>query len=184
MRVTFFDILFMTILVGGAALGFYRGIFRQAAATVVIYVSTVVSTLSYRGLSRMLGSSTGQGATATDMLAFVILMVVTNVLLVLITNDLLGHIEIDRMRLWVNFGGMIFGFLNAAIWGAIILMIIRSATGGEKWFGYEGVQQFFVNQTYGSWMATVFRPFMRFLLTIIRPFMFGRDLPPLLLNAL
>ena len=79
MRVTFFDILFMLSLVGGAAWGFYRGMFRQAATTVVIYVSTIVSTVSYRGLSRMLGSSTGQSATATDMLSFIILMVVTNV---------------------------------------------------------------------------------------------------------
>ena len=183
MRVTFFDILFMMGLVAGAAWGSYRGMFRQSATTVVIYVSTIVSTISYRGLSRMLGS-TGQSATATDMLSFIILMAVTNVLLALITNDLLSHIEIDRMRIWVNFGGMIFGFLNAAIWCSIIMMILRSATSGEQWFGYEGVQQFFVNQTHGSWMARVFRPFMRFLLTIIRPFMFGRDLPPLLLYAL
>jgi uncharacterized membrane protein required for colicin V production len=184
MRVTFFDVLFMLGLVGGAAWGFYRGTFRQAATTVVIYVSTIVSTVSYRGLSRMLGSSTEQSATATDMLSFIILMVVTNVLLALITNDLLSHIEIDRMRIWVNFGGMIFGFINAAIWCSMILMILRSATSGEEWFGYEGVQQFFINQTRGSWMAFIFRPFMRFLLTIIRPFMFGRDLPPLLLYAL
>ena len=108
----------------------------------------------------------------------------TNVLLALITNDLLAHIEIDRMRIWVNFGGMIFGFLNTAIWCAVILMILRSATGGEKWFGYEGVQQFFVRQTHGSWMAFVFRPLMQVLLTIIQPFMFGRSLPPLFLDAL
>jgi uncharacterized membrane protein required for colicin V production len=183
MRVTFFDFLFMMALVGGAAWGFYRGLFRQAASTIVIYIATVVSTISYRGFSRMLGS-TGQSASATDVLAFIILMAVTNVLLALIANDLIAHIEIDRMRIWVNFGGMIFGFLNTAIWCAVILMILRSATGGEEWFGYEGIQQFFVRQTYGSWMAFVFRPLMRVLLALIQPFMFGRSLPPLFLNAL
>lgn len=183
MRVTFFDFLFMLALVGGAAWGFYRGFFRQAASTIVIYIATIVSTISYRGFSRMLGS-TGQSASATDVLAFIILMAVTNVLLALIANDLIAHIEIDRMRIWVNFGGMIFGFLNTAIWCAVILMILRSATGGEKWFGYEGVQEFFVRQTRGSWMAFVFRPLMQVLLALIQPFMFGRGLPPLFVNAL
>jgi uncharacterized membrane protein required for colicin V production len=182
MRVTLFDFIFLMGLVGGAAWGFYRGLFRQAATTVIIYVSTVISTLSYPGFSRMLGS-TGQSTSATDMLAFIILMVVMNVLFALIVNDMLAHIEIDRMRIWVNFGGMIFGFVNAAIWCAIILIIIRSTTGGDRWVGYQGVQEFFVRQTYGSWMAYVFRPFMQFLLIIIRPFMFGRSLPPLLLHA-
>ena len=118
MAFTLFDFIFIMALVGGAAWGFYRGLFRQAASTVIIYVSTIVSTLSYRSVSRMLGS-TGQSASATDLLSFIILMVVMNVLLALVVNDMLAHIEIDRMRIWVNFGGMIFGFLNAAIWCAI-----------------------------------------------------------------
>ena len=182
MHITLFDFIFMMALVGGAAWGFYRGLFRQAATTVIIYVSTVVSTLTYRSVSRLLGS-TGQSASATDLLAFIILMVVTNVLCALIVNDILAHIDIDRMRVWVNFGGMIFGFINAAIWCAIILIIIRSTTSGGEWFGYQGVQRFFIRQTYGSWMASVFRPFIEFLLVIIKPFMFGRSLPPLLLYA-
>lgn len=183
MRVTVFDGLFLIMLLLGAAWGWYRGLIRQAASTLVIYISTVISTLSYRGLSRMLGS-TGQSATATDMLAFIILMVVMNLLFMLIFNDLLGHLDSDRMGVWVNIGGMIFGFLNMAIWCAVLLIVIRSSTGGEKWLGYEGVQAFFQQQTRGSWMAFVFRPFMRFLLVLIQPWLFGRSLPPLFVNAL
>ena len=183
MRVTFFDGLFLIMLLLGAAWGWYRGLIRQAASTLVIYISTVISTLSYRGLSRMLGG-TGQSATATDMLAFIILMVVMNLLFMLIFNDLLGHLDSERMGIWVNIGGMIFGFLNMAIWCAVLLIVIRSSTGGDRWLGYEGVQAFFQQQTRGSWMAFVFRPFMRFLLVLIQPWLFGRSLPPLFVNAL
>jgi uncharacterized membrane protein required for colicin V production len=183
MRITFFDILFLIGLLGGATWGFYRGLVRQAASTLVIYVSTVVSTVGYRGLSRLL-SATGQGASATDMLAFIILMAVMNLLFTLLINDLLKSFDTERMPIWMNFGGMLFGFLNAAIWCAVILMILRSATGGNEWLGYEGVRLFIQGQTRGSWMAYIFRPFMRFLLAIIRPWLFGHDLPPLLLNAL
>jgi uncharacterized membrane protein required for colicin V production len=183
MRITFFDILFLIALIVGAGWGFYRGIFRQAATTLVIYVSTVVSTLSYRGLSRLLGV-TGQGSAATDVLAFVILMVVLNVLFTLLINDLIKNIDTERIPIWANFGGMLFGFLNMAIWCAVILMILRSGSGGDEWAGYEGVRLFVQRQTRGSWMAYVFRPFMRVLLAIIKPWLFGHSLPPLLVDAL
>ena len=183
MRITLFDVLFLFALIGGAAWGFYRGVFRQAVATLVLYVSTVVSTLTYRSLSRLMGD-TRQSASATDMLAFVILIGVTNLLFTLIANDLLSDLDERRMPILVNLSGMIFGFINAAVWCAVILIVLRSATGGEQWFGYEGVQIFIQRQTRGSWMAYLFRPFMRFLLTIIQPWLFGRELPPLLVNAL
>lgn len=183
MRLTFFDVLFFLILIGGTAFGFYRGFFRQASATLVLYVSTVVATVSYRGLSRML-TGLGESSAATDVLAFIIVMGVMNLMFMLMVNDLIGHISIERMKIWVNFGGMLFGFVNTAVWCAVILMIIRSSTAGEEWIGYEGVRQFLMGQTRGSWMAYVFRPFMRFLLAIIKVSLFGYDLPPLLVNSL
>ena len=181
--ITFFDVLFLLGMVGGAAWGFYRGIVRSALGTLVLYVSTVISTIGYRSLSRMLTGATGQGAHAADALAFVVLAVVLTILLTLIGRDLTAHIDTDRMGVWSNIGGMFFGFINAAVWCAVLLIIIRSATGGEEWFGYQAIQRFFVSQTQNSWMAFVFRPFMRFLLAIIKPWLFGHDLPPLLVNA-
>ncbi|HUT19131.1 MAG TPA: CvpA family protein [Anaerolineae bacterium] len=183
MRLTFFDVLFFLALIGGAAFGFYRGVFRQASATLVLYISTVVSTLAYRGLSRML-VGLGESNAATDVLSFILLMGIMNLMFMLMVNDLIGHISIERMKIWVNFGGMLFGFVNTAVWCAVILIIIRSSTAGEEWIGYEAVRRFLQGQTRGSWMAYVFRPSMRFLLAIIRPWLFGHDLPPLLINSL
>jgi hypothetical protein len=183
MRLTFFDVLFFLVLVGGAVFGFYRGVFKQASATLVLYISTVVSTLSYRGLSRML-VGLGESNAATDVLSFILLMGAMNLMFMLMVNDLIGHINITRMKIWVNFGGMLFGFVNTAVWCAVALMIIRSSTAGGEWIGYEAVRQFLEGQTRGSWMAYVFRPAMHFLLAIIRPWLFGHDLPPLLVNSL
>jgi uncharacterized membrane protein required for colicin V production len=184
MRITFFDVLFLLGMIGGAAMGFYRGLFRSAIGTIVIYVSTVVSTIGYRSLGRLFSGATGQGASASDVLAFVILMAVLNILLRLMTKELTAGIDHERMGIWVNLSGMVFGFVNAAVWCAVLLMIMRSATGGDPWLGYQGVQKFFQEQTHNSWMAYVFRPFMRFLLAIIKPWLFGHELPPLLVNAL
>jgi len=184
MRITFFDVVFLLALVGGAAWGFYRGFFCQAVGTVVLYISTVISTVGYRGLSRLLAGSSGRPSPALDVVAFVILMGLLNLLLYLMGRDLISHINIDRMPIWVNVVGMIFGFINAAIWCAVLLMILRSSTSGERWIGYEGIQAFFQGQTHNSWMAFVFRPFMHLLLALIEPWMFGYGLPPLLINAL
>jgi len=181
--VTLFDILILLALFAGAALGFFRGFFRQAAATLVIYLSLVMATLSYRGLSRLLRAWTGQSSLATDVLAFFLVLAIMLVLLTLISHDLLGHMDIERMGIWVNLGGMIFGVLNAAIICAVVLIVIRSSTGGAGWPGYAGAQDFLRRQVARSWMAYVLRPFMHLLLNVIEPWLFGHNLPPLLLNA-
>lgn len=183
MTITLFDILILITLVGGAAWGFYRGVFRQVISMLAIYVSTVVSTLAYRGLSSLISGAEGP-TPASDILAFVIMMATLNLLLALIGNDLVKEIETRRMGIWVHIGGMILGFFNTAIWCAVLLIIIRSATGGEPWIAYPGVQDFFQGQTRNSWMAYTFRPFMRFIVAIIEPWLFGRSLPPLFTSAI
>jgi uncharacterized membrane protein required for colicin V production len=181
--ITLFDILILLALFGGAALGFFRGFFRQAAATLAIYVALVVSTLAYRGLSRLLMNWTSQASGATDVLAFFLIMIIMLVILFLIIQDLLGHVQIERMGVWVNLTGMVFGVLNAAIVCAVVLIVVRSATGGIQWPGYTGLQSFLKDQVQRSWMAFVLRPFMRLLLNLVEPWLFGYGLPPLLLNA-
>jgi uncharacterized membrane protein required for colicin V production len=181
--ITLFDILILLALFGGAALGFFRGLFRQAAATLAIYVALVVSTLAYRSLSRLLIDLTGEASGATDVLAFFLIMVIMLILLFLIVNDLLGHVEIERMGMWVNLTGMVFGVLNAAIVCAVVLIVVRSATGGAQWPGYANLQSFLRNQVQRSWMAFVLQPFMQLLLGLVEPWLFGYSLPPLLLNA-
>ena len=184
MGITFFDILILLALFGGAVLGFFRGLFRQAAMTLIIYLSTVIAALSYRSVSRMLGQLTGQTSGATDVLAFFLVMGIMILLLALISRDLLGHIDVDRMGIWVNIGGMVFGFINAAIVVAVLLIVVRSATGGGEWIGYANVQAFLRHQVTRSWMAYALGPFMRLMLTLVEPWLFGRSLPPLLSDAL
>jgi uncharacterized membrane protein required for colicin V production len=183
MYVTLFDILILMALFLGGLLGFYRGLFRQAAATVSLYVAFVVATVSYRGLGRVLMDWTGQSALATDVLAFFVLLVLLLIILILITRDLLEHIDHDRMGIWYNLTGMIVGVLNAAIVGAVVIMVIRSASAGDDWIGYAGFQAFLRRQVRRSWMAFVLQPFMRLLLAIVQPWLFGYDLPPLLRNV-
>ena len=58
--ITFFDILVLFGLFGGAAMGFYRGVVRQALATLIIYISIVVASLFYADLSGILARWTGR----------------------------------------------------------------------------------------------------------------------------
>ena len=183
MRLTLFDVLFLLALVGGAAWGFYRGVLRQSVNTVSIYISVVAATVGYRGLSRLL-RGTGQPAPTIDVLAFLILLGVLNLLLFLMARELIGEFNAERMHIASNVFGMVFGFLNAAIYCAVLLVILRSSTAGDPWIGYENIRLFIRDQTTRSWMALIFRPFTYVVLVTVKPWMFGYDLPPLLLNAL
>ena len=72
MTITLLDILILFGLFGGAAMGFYRGIVRQALATLIIYIAIVVASIFYLDLSRILSRWTGQPHQTTDLLAFFI----------------------------------------------------------------------------------------------------------------
>jgi uncharacterized membrane protein required for colicin V production len=182
--ITFFDILVLFGLLGGAAAGFYRGLVRQAAATLILYISIVLASLAYLGVSRTLARLTGQPLQATDVLAFFLLMAVSIILLFFGRRDLMRNVNTDRIPVWQNILGMIFGVLNAAIICAVVLIVLRSVTSGEQWPAYEGVQAALRRMITRSWMARMFRPFSLLILSLIEPWLFGGQLPPLLRNAL
>jgi uncharacterized membrane protein required for colicin V production len=182
--ITFFDILILFGLFGGAAAGFFRGLFRQAAATLIIYISLVVASLFYADLSRILARWTGQPHQATDLLAFFLFMALIMVALFIGRRDLMRNVNERRMPIWQNILGMVFGVLNAAIIGAVVMIVLRSTTGGEQWPAYEGVQKVLRRMLSRSFMAYVFRPFTILILNLIQPWLFGGELPPLLRDAL
>ena len=184
MTITFFDILILMALLGGAVLGFFRGFLRQASATLILYISIVVASLFYRSVSRTLVRLTGQLPQATDVLGFFLLLALVMVLLFLALRDLMRGANTDRMAIWQNIVGMVFGVLNAAIVCAVVLVVLRSTSSGDPWAAYGGVQTFFRNQISRSWMAYALTPFTRLLVSLIEPWLFGGRLPPLLRNAL
>jgi uncharacterized membrane protein required for colicin V production len=182
--ITFFDILILFALLGGAAMGFYRGFLRQAATTLILYISIVVASLFHRSVSRTLVRLTGQLPHATDVLGFFLLMGLMLGLLFLARRELMSNVNTDRKAIWHNIVGMLFGFLNAAIICAVALVVLRSIVGGDPWLAYRGIQTFLRKQVARSWMVYVFTPFTQLLLTLIEPWLFGNRLPPLLRNAL
>jgi membrane protein required for colicin V production len=182
--ITFFDILILFALLGGALVGFYRGFLRQATSTLLLYISIVISTIFYRSVSRTLVRLTGQLPHTTDVLGFFLVMAVVLVVLFLVRRELMSNVDADRRPIWHNIVGMVFGFLNAAIICAITIIVLRSIANGASWPAYQGFQNFLRKQTATSWMVYVFTPFTRLLLTLIEPWLFGNRLPPLLRNAL
>ena len=184
MTITFFDILVLFALLGGAAIGFFRGFLRQAASTLILYISMVVASLFYPSISRTLVRLTGQLPYATDVLGFFLLMGLMMTLLFLARGELMSNINTDRQGIGHNLAGMVFGFLNAAIVCAVGLIVLRSVVNGDPWPAYRGLQTFIRKQTSSSWMVYVFTPFTRLLLALIEPWLFGNRLPPLLRNAL
>jgi uncharacterized membrane protein required for colicin V production len=182
--ITFLDILILLGLFGGAVLGFFRGFLRQAAATLILYVSIVMASLFYRNLSRMLVRLTGQSPQSTDLLAFFVLLAVVMVVLFIGRRDLMRNANTDRIPIWQNIVGMVFGVLNAAIVAGVVLIVLRSTTLGDPWPAYGGLQTLLRRTVTRSFMAYVFGPFIQLIVALIEPWLFGGQLPPLLRNAI
>jgi uncharacterized membrane protein required for colicin V production len=182
--ITLFDILFLFALLGGAALGFYRRLLRQVTTTLFLYIALVLAALAYRSVSRTLVRLTGQLPHATDVLGFFLVFGIGLVLLFLGRRELFRDLNDDRRSIWGNIAGMVFGFVNAAIVCAIVVIVLRSATAGDPWPAYSGIQNLIRKGLGRSWMVYAFTPFTRLLLAAIEPLLFGQRLPPLLRNAL
>jgi uncharacterized membrane protein required for colicin V production len=184
MSFTIFDFLILLALLVGAAIGFFRGLLRQASLTAMLYVSIVVAAFFYRGVSRFLIRVTGQAGQAADVLGFFVLMGLVLAGLFVLVYELRRNVDMDRFSVWHNIVGMVFGFINATIVCSIVLIVLRSAAGGASWYAYGGVQRFLQQQLARSWMVYVFRPLNQLLLALIEPIFVRRPLPPLLRNAL
>lgn len=178
------DFLLFLGFAGGIALGFYRGLIKQLLGLLALYVSLVASTLTYPYLSPIISRSTQTAPLIADLVAFLFLLAVFDIIANLMLNTLIEEPRAKRFGTLDLTGGMLIGLLNACIWGAVIVAIVRSATATGNWLSYEGLRTFLHDQTTHSLLANIFRTVFRIVMATIKPWLFGGDLPILLRNAI
>ncbi|MGD9047614.1 MAG: CvpA family protein, partial [Anaerolineae bacterium] len=72
-----FDFLIILVLLGGAALGFLRGLVRMALSLLVLYIAAVVATIGYVTAGRWVSYITTLPTTTSQGLGFLLLLLVT-----------------------------------------------------------------------------------------------------------
>lgn len=176
--ISLFDILLFQILLAGMALGMFRGFIRQAVSVAILYFAVVLSAMSYGWFAARIGGMAGNPNALSGSAAFLML-------LALLAGGFEAAVHKTYPRLewkWLGglnqLGGMLSGFLWAAVCTTFILMAINFAVNGGNWGPIEGTRRLLFDATERSALVTIYRNAFPVLAESLSPF-FPGGLPPL-----
>lgn len=177
-----FDFLIILALVGGAALGFVRGLVRMALSLLVLYVAAVVAVVGYEFAGRWISYITTLPTIVSQGLGFLFLLALTAIVLNFVLRKTYRDTELPGIRQIDQLGGMIIGFFLATIWiGFSILAIayILGAPTGED----SALRLNLVGFFQSSNLIPVFYQFLPIALATLKPWM-PKGMPDILLFRL
>jgi uncharacterized membrane protein required for colicin V production len=173
-----FDILLFQILVGGMALGMFRGFLRQAISVVVLYIAVVLSAMSYGWFATRIGGMAGNPDALSGSAAFLMLLALLAAGLEATIQKTYAKLEWKWLGGLNQLGGMMGGFLWAAVCTTFILMALNFAVTAGDWGPWEGARRLLFSTTENSALVAIYRNAFPVFANAIRPF-FPGGLPPL-----
>jgi uncharacterized membrane protein required for colicin V production len=177
-----FDFLIVLVLLGGAALGFLRGLVRMALSLLVLYIAAVLATIGYVTAGRWISYITTLPVTISQGLGFLLLLAVTAIVLNFVLRRTYRDTELPGIRQIDQLGGMVIGFFLATLWiGFSILAIafILGAPGGDGGALRLNLVGFFQSSN----LIPIFYTFLPIALATLKPWM-PRGLPDILIFRL
>lgn len=172
------DILLFQVLVGGMAVGMFRGLIRQTLSVLILYIAVVLAAMSYGWFAARIGAMVSNPNALSSSAAFLML-------LVLLATGLEGMIQKTYPRLewgWLGglnqLGGMLSGFIWAVVSTTCVLIALNFALNGGNWGPAEGMRRLLFNATEHSALVAIYRGAFPVLSQALSPF-FPNGLPPL-----
>jgi uncharacterized membrane protein required for colicin V production len=111
-----FDVMIVFALVGGAALGFVRGLMRMALSLLVLYIAAVLAMTFYDEVGRYLTYVFGLPQAMAQSLAFLLILILTTTLVTFILRRTYRDTALPGLRQVDQLGGMVVGFFVSVIW--------------------------------------------------------------------
>ncbi len=172
LAMNWFDFLLFLVLLGGLALGYYQGLWRQVIGLAALYLGAIVASQYYyligNGLKDSLKTTPGL---ALNAIAFFGIMIVVMAILNFLALDATKMI-IRLPSLIDHLGGMLLGLAGSWIFltiGVTILFVI-TLTG---WSEVEGVRQVIYAGVRESLIAHLAQTSLPTLLDSIKPWLPG-----------
>jgi uncharacterized membrane protein required for colicin V production len=165
-----FDFLIVLVLLGGAALGFLRGLVRMALSLLVLYIAAVVATIGYITAGRWISYITTLPKTISQGLGFFFLLAVTAIVLNFVLRKTYRETELPGIRQIDQLGGMIIGFFLATLWigfGILVIAFILGAPGNED----SALRLNLVSYFQSSNLIPIFYTFLPIALATLKPWM-------------
>jgi uncharacterized membrane protein required for colicin V production len=177
-----FDFLIVLVLLGGAALGFLRGLVRMALSLLILYIAAVVATTAYTLAGRWIGYITSLPTTISQGLGFLLLLAVTAIVLNFVLRKTYRDTELPGIRQIDQLGGMIIGFFLATLWigfGILVIAFILGAPGNEDSTLRLNLIGFFQSSN----LIPIFYQFLPIALATLKPWL-PKGLPDILIFRL
>jgi uncharacterized membrane protein required for colicin V production len=165
-----FDFLIVLALLGGAALGFIRGLVRMALSLLVLYVAAVVAMAAHVWLGRWVGYITSLPKTVSQGIGFLLLLAVTAIVLNFILRKTYRETELPGIRQIDQLGGMIIGFFLATLWIGFSILAIAFIMGTPV-DEPSGLRLNLVGYFQSSNLIPVFYAFLPIALATLKPWM-------------
>jgi uncharacterized membrane protein required for colicin V production len=177
-----FDFLILLALLGGAALGFVRGLVRMALSLLVLYVAAVVAMTAHVTAGRWIGYITSLPKTISQGLGFLLLLAVTAIALNFVLRKTYRDTELPGIRQIDQLGGMIIGFFLATIWIGFSILVIAFILGTP--FNEDSALRLnLIGFFQSSNLIPVFYKFLPIALATLKPWM-PKGLPDILIFRL
>jgi membrane protein required for colicin V production len=117
------DILFIVLLFGCLATGFFLGTIRTGVLILAFYLSVVLSSLYYRTLGGWLAREFNSSRAAGDYIGFFILLIVTAALLAAAGMYTFRYVETPDKLKFLDLTG---GLLLSVVLGGLVLGVVAS----------------------------------------------------------
>jgi uncharacterized membrane protein required for colicin V production len=171
-----FDVLIAFALLGGAALGFIRGLIRMALSLLILYVAAVLAMTFYVKLGRLVSLMFSLPLTLGQGLAFLLILVVVTALLNFVLHRFYRDTELPGLRQIDQLGGMVIGFFLSAIWIGLSILVIAFVLGTPV-TGDDGFRLNLISYFQSSKLIPIFYQFLPVALATLKPWM-PKGLPP------
>lgn len=171
-----FDILIVLGLVGGAALGFARGLVRMALSLLVLYVAAVLAMTVYTTVGRWISYMSGLPLQVAQGMAFFLVLFVTAVVLNFVLHRTYRETELPGLRQIDQLGGMVIGFFVACVWIGLAIVALAFVLGVPVTVE-DTVRPIMITRFQTSNLIPIFYRFLPIALASLRPWM-PKGLPP------
>jgi uncharacterized membrane protein required for colicin V production len=174
-----FDALIVLALLAGAAWGFIRGLIRVSLSLLVLYVASILAVAFYRVFGRFIDNIFGMPTALNEAIAFVLILVTAVIIANLILNRTYKDTALPGVRQIDQLGGLVVGFLVAAVWIGLAIVVIAFLL-GARLGGASAWQENMLLYFRSSNLIPIFYDFLSVVFSLLRPWMPRGELPEIL----
>jgi membrane protein required for colicin V production len=119
------DVLFILLLVGILALGFFQGTIRLAVIIIAFYLSVVLASLYYPAVGSFLFNNFGGERYASEYIGFFLVMLIAGILLITAGLYTFRYVQVpERLQIIDHIVGTLLGLFLAALMLGVLASLL------------------------------------------------------------